>query len=321
MHAIAASKYGSLDNLAPLEVPVPEPKPHQVRVRVNASALNPADYKVILGTLKFVHARNFPMVVGYDFSGTIDAVGGAVSGFRAGDEVFGFLPYSPSNRRGAFAEMLVADATEIAPKPAGVSHVRAAAAATPGVTAIQMIRDLGRLPKKDGRVLVTGASGGVGSIAIGVARKLGAHVTAIGSGSGLDLAKKLGAHEVIDRKNVDVLSDAVKGPFDVIADAAAAYRWSTMKRKLVKGGTFVSTLPSLAFAVDKAASLFASTRVEFVNVKARAADLELLARWLADGLEVTVDRVTPVRDVSSAMGALHRGEATGRIAIDVASGF
>ncbi len=321
MRSIAASKYGSLDNLAPVDVALPEPKPNQVRVRVNASALNPADYKVVLGTLKFLHARNFPMIVGYDFSGTIDACGADVKDFRAGDDVFGFLPYGPGNRRGAFAEMLVADATEIARKPASVTHVRAAAAATPGVTAIQMIRDLGRLPKENGHVLVTGASGGVGSIAIGVARKLGAHVTAIGSGSGIELARKLGADDVIDRKTVDVLSDAVKGPFDVIADAAAAYRWSTMKQKLAKGGTFVSSLPSLAFAVDKTWSLFASTRVEFVNVKARSEDLKLLAQWLDEGLEVTVDRVAPVRDIAKALEALHRGQVVGRVAVDVATGF
>jgi NADPH:quinone reductase-like Zn-dependent oxidoreductase len=320
MRAIAASRYGSFDALAPIDVPVPEPKKNQVRVRVHASAVNPADYKVVLGTLKFLHARNFPLVVGYDFSGTVDALGEGVAGLEVGAEVFGFLPYGPFNRRGAFAETLVADVAEIAPKPKAVSHETAAAAATPGLTAIQMLRDLGRLPP-DGRVLVTGASGGVGSLAIGVARKLGAEVTAVGSGRGLELAKKLGAGAVIDRKSVDVLSDAVAGPFDVIADAAAAYRWSTMRRKLRRGGAFVTTLPSLAFAVDKVRSLLAGTRAELVNVKCRAADLTLLGEWLASGLEVPVDRVVPVRDVVDALEALQRGEVLGRLVIDVAGGF
>jgi NADPH:quinone reductase-like Zn-dependent oxidoreductase len=320
MRSIAASRYGALENLAETDVATPEPKPNQVRVRVSASALNPADFKVVLGTLKFLHARNFPLIVGYDFSGTIDAVGADVKDFRAGDDVFGFLPYGPGNRRGAFAEMLVADAGEIARKPAGVTHVIAAAAATPGITALQMLRDLARL-REGGRVLVTGASGGVGSLAIGIARKLGGHVTAIGSGSGLALAKKLGAEEVVDRKSVDVLSDAVKGPFDVIADAAAAYRWSTMHGKLAKGGTFVTTLPSLAFVVDKVKSLFSSTRVSFINVKSRGGDLALVAKWLDEGLEVPIDRVAPVRDVATVLGALHRGEVVGRIAVEVATGF
>ncbi len=319
MHAIAASRYGSFDNLGAIEAATPEPGANQVRVRVNASALNPADYKVVLGTLKFLHARNFPMIVGYDFSGTIDAIGADVKDLEVGADVFGFLPYSMGNRRGAFAEMLVADASEIARKPDGVSHVTCAAAATPGVTAIQMLRDLGRL-KDGGRVLVTGASGGVGSIAIGVARKLGAEVTAIGSGRGLEVAKKHGAHVVIDRKAGDVFA-AAKGPYDVIVDAAAAYRWSAWKKSLARGGTFVTTLPSLAFAVDKVASIFSSSRVEFVNVKARAADLKLLGEWLASGLEVTVDHTVPVREVAKGLAALHGGSALGRIAVDVAGGF
>src|SRR5215212_3397288 len=101
MHAIAAPSYGSLDQLKVITLPLPEPRSQEVRVRVHASALNAADYKVVTGTLKFLHARNFPLVVGYDFSGTIDAVGPGESSWKAGDEVFGFLPYSPGNRRGA----------------------------------------------------------------------------------------------------------------------------------------------------------------------------------------------------------------------------
>ena len=148
MKALAITKYGSLDGLAERDVPTPEPKANQARVRVHAAALNPADYKVVLGTLKFLHARNFPMIVGYDFSGTVDAVGANVKELDIGAEVYGFLPYSPTNRRGAFAELLVADVSELAIKPASVSHEIAAAAATPGLTALQMLRDLGRLPEK-----------------------------------------------------------------------------------------------------------------------------------------------------------------------------
>jgi NADPH:quinone reductase-like Zn-dependent oxidoreductase len=182
MKAMAASSYGRLEGIAQIDAPLPTPGRGEVRVRVVASALNPADYKVILGTLKFLHARNRPLIVGYDFSGTVDAVGSSVRGFSVGDDVFGFLPYGPGNRRGAFAESLIAKTDEIAIKPAGVSHALAAAAATTGLTAIQSIRDLGRLPASGGEVLVTGVSGGVGSIAVGVAKRLNARVTAVGSG-------------------------------------------------------------------------------------------------------------------------------------------
>jgi NADPH:quinone reductase-like Zn-dependent oxidoreductase len=318
MKAIAAPTYGPLDTLAPIDAPLPTPGPGEVRVRVVASALNPADYKVILGTLKFLHARNRPLIVGYDFSGSVDAVGPSVTGVSVGDDVFGFLPYGPGNRRGAFAESLLAKSDEIAIKPAGVSHALAAAAATTGLTAIQSIRDLGRLPTSGSDVLVTGVSGGVGSIAIGVAKKLNARVTAVGSGAGLELARKLGASEVLDR-TAQALPGDLRERFDVVFDAAAAYRWSQWNSALKPGGTFVTTLPSLAFAIDKVTSLFAGTRVDFVNVKSRPADLRLLASWLAEGLEVPLASTIPVRDVAQGLARLQK--AGGRIAVQVADGF
>lgn len=318
MKAIAAPSYGPLEQLALIDAPLPNPGSGEVRVRVVASALNPADYKVVLGTMKFLHARNRPLIVGYDFSGTIDAVGPSVTGFSVGDDVFGFLPYGPGNARGAFAEALVARVDEIALKPAGVSHELAAASATTGVTALQSIRDLGRLPASGARVLVTGVSGGVGSIAVGVARKLGATVTAVGSGKGLELAKRLGATEVLDR-TARALPGDISAQFDVIFDCSAAYRWRQWRGTLKSGGAFVSTLPSLDFAVDKLASLFASTRVHFVNVKSRPADLKLLATWLEQGLEVPLAATIPVREIAQGLAQLQK--AGGRIAVRVADGF
>jgi NADPH:quinone reductase len=320
VQALATTKYGPLDQLQTLELPVIEPQRGEVRVRVCASALNPADYKVITGTLKFLHGRNFPMVVGYDFSGTIEALGPGVVDFKIGDDVFGFLPYGMGNQQGAFAEMLVAKVETIALKPAGVSHSQAAASATTGLTAIQSLRDLGGLKGPHTKVLITGVSGGVGSIAVGIARRLGASVTAVGSGKGLDLARELGAETLLDRKK-DRLFLETQGPFDVIFDAAAAYRWSQWKKNLKPGGVFVTTLPSLPFVIDKMLSLFSSTHVRFVNAKCKKADLTLLAGWLANGLEVPVDSTIPVRDVAKGLARLKNGEVLGRVVVDVPDQF
>jgi NADPH:quinone reductase-like Zn-dependent oxidoreductase len=317
MKAIAASAYGPLERLAQIDAPLPEPARGEVRVRVVASALNPADYKVVLGTLKFLHARNWPLIVGYDFSGTIEALGPDVSGFSPGDEVFGFLPYGPGNRRGAFAESLLARCDEIALKPAGVAHEVTAAAATTGLTAIQAMRDLGRV-RAGGRVLVTGVSGGVGSLSVGIAQRLGAAVTAVGSGAGLELASRLGAAEVLDRKQL-ALPWAASARFDVVFDAAAAYRWRLFRSALLPGGAFVSTLPSLPLFVDKLHSLFTRSRVHFVNVKSRPADLELLGSWLASGLEVPLASSISVRDVASGLARLQ--SSGGRIGVRVAGEF
>jgi NADPH:quinone reductase-like Zn-dependent oxidoreductase len=317
MKAIAAPSYGPLERLTQIDAPLPTPDAGEVRVRVVASALNPADYKVVLGTLKFLHARNRPLIVGYDFSGTVDAVGASVTDVSVGDEVFGFLPYGPGNKRGAFAESLIAKSDEIAKKPARVSHEVAAAAATTGLTAIQSTRDLGRLPGAGGSVLVTGVSGGVGSISVGVAQKLQARVTAVGSSAGLELARHLGASEVLDRTERPLPGD-IHQQFDVVFDASAAYRWRQWRSALKPGGAFVTTLPSLNFAIDKVHSLFTGTRVHFVNVKSRPADLRLLASWLEEGLEVPLASTIPVREVAAGLRRLEK--AGGRIAVRVADG-
>lgn len=335
MRAIVLRKYGSLDQFEEMNLAMPEPGRNQVRVRVHASALNPADHKVALGTMKFLHARNFPMVLGYDFSGVIHAVGDADGGavgegagggvvseasWKVGDEVFGFLPYTMSNRRGAFAEFLIADANEIALKPPTVSHAQAAAAATPGLTALQSIRNVGKLKGPGGRVLVTGISGGVGSIAISVAQRLGASVVGVGSGRGLELAKQHGVEAALDRKHPSWF-DEVQGLFDVVFDAAAASSWSQWRGKLKPGGKYVTTLPSLRAFTDQVKSLFAPSGCGFVIVKSKKDDLQLLASWLATGMTVQVESTLPVRDVSKGLARLHRGEVLGRLGVDVLNGF
>lgn len=318
MKAIAAPDYGSLDALAEIDAPLPSAGRGEVRVRVVASALNPADGKVILGEVKFLHGRRRPLRVGYDFSGTVDEVGPDAAGFAAGDEVFGFLPYGPTNQQGAFAEALVARVDAIAKKPAGVSHAIAAASATTGLTALQAIRDEGKLPPAGGRVLVTGVSGGVGSIAIGVARRLGAEVSAVGSGKGVAAARELGAVEVFDRTERRVPED-VPGPFDVVFDPAAAYRWRAWRHALAPGGAYVTTLPSGSLFADKLTTMFAATSAHFVNVKSRAGDLALVAGWLDTGLQVPLTDTIAVRDVAQGLAALRK--SGGRVAVRVAGGF
>jgi len=249
----------------------------------------------------------------------IEAVGENTK-FKIGDSVFGFLPYGPFNRRGSFAEVLIASADEIALKPAGVSHIQAAAAATPGLTAIQGMRDVGKLSSPGGRVLITGVSGGVGSVAISVAQRLGATSVAIGSGRGVELAKKLGASEVIDRKKQDVFTSA-QGPFDLVFDAAAAYRWNQWKGKLKARGMYVTTLPSLSVLTDKLMSLTSPSGTWFVGIKSKPADLQLLASWLDSGLTVAIDSTIPLRDITKGLAQLKRGEVLGRIVVDVINGF
>jgi NADPH:quinone reductase-like Zn-dependent oxidoreductase len=320
MRAMCLENYGGINRLVERDLPTPEPRNGQIRVKVSASALGPADYKVAQGVNKFLHGRKFPMVLGYDFSGVVDSVGPGESRWKIGDPVFGFLPYGPGNNQGSFSEFLIAQADQIARKPSNVSHSQAAASATSALTALQSFRDQGKLPPASANVLITGVSGAVGSTAILVARKLGARVTAVGSKNGLELAKRFGAEATLDRKYQNLVERA-RGPFDVVFDPAAAYRWSLWKSKLKDGGAFVTTLPSIAFVIDKLKSLNSRSSVSLAYVKSTNKDLETLADWLEAGLEVAVDSTYPVREITKAFAKYKQGDSLGRIVITVDNGF
>jgi NADPH:quinone reductase-like Zn-dependent oxidoreductase len=319
MRAMAIPSYGPVQRMKVIELPIPEPGPGQVRVKVHASAVNPSDEKVATGAAKFLHGRNFPMVLGYDFSGVVDRVGAGVTTVADGQEVFGFLPYSGSNKEGAFAEYTLSKVSGLSRKPGSVSHSLAAAAATPGITALQSLRDLGRL-RSGGRALIIGASGGVGALAVGIAKKLGAEVVAVCATHAVDLVKGLGADIVIDRRKEDPLRVA-RGPFDVVFDAAAVSTWSATRHLLGKGGVYVTTLPGPAIVLHLGLSAFTSTRARMVMVKNKADDLELLGRWLTEGLKVPIDSTVPVREVVSGIERMAAGRMHGRVSVDVIGGF
>jgi alcohol dehydrogenase len=310
MKAIGVPAAGQLDALGPLDVAEPS---GEVRVRVVCSAVNPADHKVLGGKLagRALHARTKPLVTGYDFAGVVEA---DVADLKAGDEVYGHLPYSAKNHQGAFCERIAVPRAEIAKKPAAVGADVAAASATPALTALQSLRDLGKL-RTGGHVLVTGASGGVGSVAIGVARALGAKVTAVCSTHAVDFVKELGADEVVDRKVKD--PKTLEGPFDVVLDAAAAYSYAGFRRALAPGGGYVSTLPDAGWLGGKLMATFSSKHTHFVVVKSAREDLEQIAGWLTAGMKVPIDSRFPVTDLKAALARQASGEVRGRVVVDV----
>ncbi|HSD87025.1 MAG TPA: NAD(P)-dependent alcohol dehydrogenase [Kofleriaceae bacterium] len=323
IRAIGVPAPGAFDKLQPVEVEVPAPASGQIIVRVVAAAVNPADNKVLRGELagRVLHAFTRPLVTGYDFSGVVEACGPDVDDLKPGDEVFGFLPYSSRTRGGAFAERLVANRAAVARKPAAITHEIAAAAATPGITALQAMRDKGRL-RAGGRLLVIGAAGGVGSLAVAVARAwLGTdvHIAAICSTYAVDFVRGLGADDVIDRKVTDPRT--VPGPFDVIFDTSAAYGYREMRHQLAPGGAYVTTLPTLGWLGGKVLAAASRKRCHMFIVTPRADDFEKLAAFIAAGMPVPIDTRYPVRELGKALDQLARGQVRGRIAIDVAAGW
>lgn len=320
MRALCARATGGTDRLKVEDLPAPEVGAGQVLVRVHSAAANPADGKVVRGELagRFLHARRFPLVPGYDLAGVVEAVGGGVADLAAGDRVYGHLPYSGKNDQGSFAELVAVPAGEVGRLPEAVSFDAAAAAATTGLTALQGLRDRGRLAA-GGRALVLGAAGGVGSIAVGVAKRLGAEVTAVCSPAATELVNELGADRVVARAHGEPLG--LDGPFDVAFDTPAAYGYVACRPLLAPGGSYVTTLPSGAFVAGKLMALFSSRRAALLVVKSVRADLELLAGWLADGLAVPIDSRFPVAEGGRAIDRLAQGGMRGRVVVDVATGW
>lgn len=310
---------GRIESLAIRDLPLPEPGRGEVRVRVRASALNPADQKVLSGQLvgNILHGKQRPVVTGWDVAGTVDAKGPEAD-LAIGDEVFGFLDYGRRTKRGAFAEAVVIRAASLAKRPASLTPAQAAALATGGVTALQMLRDKCDV-KRGQRVLVVGAAGGVGSLAVSIAAKLGATVTAVCSAGAADFVRTLGATAVVERGKEDSLRYVER--FQAILDTASASSFGKMQHLLAPGGTYIPTLPGPGLLLSMALARVNGKRAAFLTATSRRADLEELAALAAAGMKVPIDSTFPVRDVGAALARLAKGGMKGRVVIAVEDGF
>jgi len=322
VRAFAIERHGTVEGLRQRELPAPEPTVDQVLVRVHAAALNPADAKVLSGRDggRFLHASSFPLVLGFDFSGVVEWVGSSVGGHSVGDEVFGFLPYSRKNRQGSFAEYVAVHGDSVSAKPEGVSHIEAACSATVASTALQALRDKGRL-RAGQWVLVNGASGGVGLYALQIAKHMGATVWGTCSAAKIDLVADLGADEIVDyiATPLNELHENPRARFDLVLDAAATSSLGACRGVLKRGGTYVTLLPSLRFLTGLVRGLMTGRSSRLVVVASRRDDLEELAKGMAEGwLRHTIDTVYPFDEVPEAMRQLVSGDVVGKIAIDVA---
>jgi NADPH:quinone reductase-like Zn-dependent oxidoreductase len=220
-------------------------------------------------------------------------------------------------RQGSFAELVAVKPDNVGVKPENVSHEDAAAAATVGCTALQALRDKGRL-RAGQRVLVNGASGGVGSYAVQIARLCGAEVWGTASAAKADFVRSLGAAQVVDYRSTPIGS--IDETFDVLLDAASNSSFQETKHLLNRGGAYVTLLPSLRFFPGMLLSFFSSKRCALVTVRSRDTDLDQLGAWLATGdLRASVEQTFPLSDVSGALSMLQSGAVQGKLAVRISS--
>lgn len=308
MKAIRFHTYGGPEVLVLEDAPQPEAGANELLIRVAAAGVNPLDWKVRAGHVKNWLQHQLPLIPGWDVSGTVAATGTGVSGFKEGDEVFGMLDFS---RNGAYAEYAVAQAAELARKPAPVSHINAASLPIAALTAWQALFDVARLTAGQ-TVLIHGAAGGVGHFAVQLAKWKGAQVIATASARNAGFARELGADRVIDYQ-ATLFEEAVRG-VDVVLDTIGGDTQERSWQTLKKGGVLVATL---GIAIPQAARDF-GVRGEGVFVHANAGQLSQIAALIeAKQLRPYISGTPQLADAARAHELSEAGHVRGKIVLQV----
>jgi NADPH:quinone reductase-like Zn-dependent oxidoreductase len=322
MQAIMQDEYGSADVLRFARTARPEIADNEVLLRVHAAGLDRGAWHFMTGRpylMRLAVGLSSPKnpVLGREVAGTVVTVGSAVTRFSAGDEVFGI-------GRGAFAEYAAAREDKLARKPASITFEQAAVVAVSALTALQALTDVGHVQQGQ-KVLVIGASGGVGSYAVQIAKAFGAEVTGVCSTAKLDLVRSLGADHVIDYTRDDFAAGGHR--YDLIIDIAGNPSPTRLRRALTPTGTAVivggEEGGSLTGGVDRqlralTLSLFVGQRLTSVLCKELSADLERLTELIEAGkVTPSIDRTYPLAQVADAMRHLDTGKARGKVAITV----
>jgi NADPH:quinone reductase-like Zn-dependent oxidoreductase len=297
MRAISVLRAGGPEVLAEVELPRPEPGAVEILVRVHAAGVNPTDWKS--RSRGQTTSATAPFVPGYDVSGVVEAVGPGVRMYRPGDEVYG-MPLFPKPAS-AYAEYVVAPPRHFARKPEGLDHVTAAGLPLAGLTAWQSLVDFANVQPGQ-RVLIHAAAGGVGHLAVQIAKTRGAHVTGTASAAKHDFVLGLGADEVIDYRTTDFTQ--ATGDLDVVLDTIGGDYGPRSRALLRDGGIYIAlTSPGDA---------------DFLLVEPDHAGMLALTELVAnDQLKVTLDSVFPLSEAAKAHERGETGKATGKIVLNV----
>jgi NADPH:quinone reductase-like Zn-dependent oxidoreductase len=319
MKAIVHKRYGSPDAVELAEVDLPTIEDHQVLVRVHAASVNPSEWYTVMGPF-FARVGNGirrpkSPSIGGDLAGRVEAVGRDVKDFQPGDEVFG-------TSGGSWAEYAAARAVRLVSKPANVSFEEAASVPIAGITALQALRDHGHVQAGQ-KVLINGASGGVGTFAVQIAKSFGAEVTAVCSSAKVDQTRALGADRIVDYTQEDFTEGAER--HDLMLDIAGSRPFSKFRRVLKGDATVVVVGAKMSarglgplkhIARTKVTSIGRSQKVKFFVAKINREDLQFLAEQLAAGtVKPVIDRTYDLSQTTEALRYLGQGHARGKIVL------
>ena len=308
MKTVCIYSYGGPEVLSYEDAPRPHPGPGEVLVRVHAAGINPVDWKIREGHLKEMLHHTFPLILGWDVSGVVESLGSGLTHLRLGDEVFSRPDIS---RDGAYAEFIVIKESELALKPKSIDHLHAAALPLAGLTSWQTLFDAGRLAAGQ-RVLIHAAAGGVGHIAVQLAKWKGAQVIGTTAERNHEFLRKLGVDQVIDY-DTERFEEVVQ-PVDVVLDTMGGDTQERSWKVLKRGGILVSIVspPKAEIAAEH------GVRQAFVFTQPNSAQLAQIAKLAdAEKLKAIVETILPLSDATRGQELSQRGHGRGKIVLRV----
>ena len=310
MKALVINQFGGPEQLQMQEMGIPQIKSGEVLLRVHAAGVNPVDYKIRNGSMKFISGKKFPRILGGDVAGVVEQAG-PKSKYRPGDKVFAML----SITGGAYAEFVAVKENQLCLIPEGFSMTHAAAVPLAALTALQSFQKSNGI-KPGHKVLINGASGGVGSFAVQIAKALGAHVTAVCSTANVEFVRSLGADRVIDYNKEDFLKGDEQ--FHTVFDAVAKTSFLRCRRIVVKGGKYVSTLPNNGLFFYQATNFLRSKKAHFNVAKPSGEDLSLIADMMKKRqLQPYMQQVFPLAEGAEAHRLIETGRVRGKLVLEV----
>ena len=316
MKAIVYTKFGGPDVLQLKEVEKPIPEDNEILIKIHAASANAYDWRHLRADPFFIRFMGAGLlkpkhkILGADIAGQVEAVGGNVKQFKPGDDVFGDGSY------GGFAEYVCVDENRFVLKPANLTFENAAAVPMAALTALQGLRDKGHIQAGQ-KVLINGASGGVGTFAVQIAKSFGTEVTGVCSTAKMDLVRSIGADHVIDYTREDVTKN--KQPYDLIFDTAAFRSISKYKRILSSGGIYVLAGGSMARIFQLMfISMTGVKNMGLIVANVNQKDLLFIIELLKEGkVKSIIDKRYPLSETAEALRYLEEGHARGKVVITV----
>lgn len=313
MQAIVCEQYGAPSVLKVTDMEPPKPQADQVLIRVKAASVNPVDWKIRSGSLKIKTGFKPPRILGSDFAGEVMAVGSQVNEYRIGDAVWGKFD---SFQGGSYAQQVVARAENIGPKPENLDFQQAVAMPNAALTALQAMVNKGHLHPEQA-MMINGASGGVGLMAVQIAKAMNCHVTATCSDKNRALVQSMGADLVMNYQTEDILRQ--HKAYDVFFDAVANQSFFKVRKTLKNGGVHVKTTPDLMSLLGQLLRLVANKVPDHIMVKPNHADLQQLRTWVEAGqLKPVIAEVFPMANAAAAHELSQTGRVVGKLVLDLA---